>query len=60
MYSCQECGFDVTEEAEAKIAYIVTGSPPGHTCSGLVEYFEQRYVCNACEKLARAASAGPH
>lgn len=57
MYRCQRCGSDVTAEAEAEISYIVSGSPPGHTCAGLMNYFERHYVCKACEEHERAAKA---
>jgi DNA-directed RNA polymerase subunit RPC12/RpoP len=58
MYSCQRCGSDVTPEAEAQIAEIVASTAPGQAPTGVIEYFEQRYVCKACQEKDRAATSG--
>ena len=58
MYSCQQCGKDVTAEAEAQISEIVASCSPGQAPTGVNEYFEQRYVCKACQGNDRAATSG--
>ena len=58
MYNCQRCGKDVTAEAEAQIAEIVASTSPGQPPTGVIEYFQQRYVCNACQGNDRAATSG--
>ena len=58
MYSCQQCGRDVTAEAEAQISEIVASCSPGQSPTGVIEYFEQRCVCKACQGNDRAAMSG--
>ena len=58
MYSCQRCGKDVTAEAEGQISEIVASCSPGQAPTGVIEYFEQRYVCKACQGKDRAATSG--
>ncbi len=56
MYSCSLCKKDVTAEVDREISSIVSSSAPGQAgFPGMMEYFEQRYVCRACNQQASAA-----
>ena len=58
MYRCQRCKADVTAEVEREISSIVSSAAPGQgSFPGMIEYFEQRYVCRACNLQEAAATA---
>ncbi len=58
MYQCQRCKADVTAEVEREISSIVSSSAPGQgSFPGMIEYFEQRYVCLACNRQESAVTA---
>jgi hypothetical protein len=58
MYRCQRCDSDVTAEVEAEIQEIVSGPAP-MSLFGSGEYFQERYVCRACESQERASGRLP-
>ena len=58
MYSCNQCKRDVTAEVEREISSIVSSSSPGQAgFPGMIEYFEQRYVCKGCNNRGVATGA---
>ncbi len=58
MYSCSLCKRDVTAEVEREISSIVSSSAPGQGAfPGMLGYFEQRYVCRACNQQGSAAES---
>ncbi len=60
MYRCRQCGWDASAEVQAEIDQVADSLSPGQTPQGMYEYFEQRYVCKACQAGTRAAPKQAH
>lgn len=54
MYLCQRCGKDASLEAQAEIDQVADSLSLGQPPYGIYEYFEQRYVCKACQAASIA------
>ena len=55
MYSCIKCNRDVTAEVDTVISSIVNNAGSGQIF-GVGDYFETRYVCNACNGLGSSVT----